>query len=141
MHNIFAIDYGQSLLRFAVRELCTAELQSRFKLELAKLMEKSKELITLYRKSAQIQLNKAFVRDLLLSGVPAKYLPHYVSVERRTKEITFELLPSLWWVFNDISQNIWEGNRMEIPAKILQNYRLHSVLRRTLILERTKLGN
>lgn len=91
------------------------------------------KVIDLYKGWSMINLNQEIAERLVDSRIPVKYLPDYIKVKRKTKEVSLETTPDLWSLFNDITQKVWhkpEGKTTELDPRSQSDYleELHEVL-------------
>lgn len=95
--------------------------------QIFRLMQVGEDLIQTYRKWTQIRINQKLAEVLAKSAIPNKYLPDYIDV---TKEGSISLLqtPTLWTVFNDVTQAVWHNNKLQPQTIVQHTEAVHNLL-------------
>lgn len=131
---------------FTFREVCSngvimgqktlAELRQRHTLALkteikyvkdiiGKIIAETQAVVNDFRKLTQLKLNEVFAKKICKSTLPKKYIPEYISVEKR--ELQGFQPVNLWDCYNDISSEIWHA-KSEIGRRVNQIQELHKII-------------
>jgi hypothetical protein len=91
------------------------------------LSENLESLAMFYRALPQIEINLE-VAKALSNALPARYLPEYIVVERKTKKVSLEANADAYDAYNRITEALWHSDRVDPKSATTYMTNVHAVL-------------
>jgi Domain of unknown function (DUF932) len=122
-----AIAKGQDLGTIAIRHIGNRDnMMVEFQRGIERMIDRTAELVDIYRKSVKIEMNKK-IAEALAKRIPQRALPKTVQVQ---KDGTILLTGSqnLWQAFNDVTQKTWHHEKTSFLTKRHIELHAHKVM-------------
>lgn len=99
----------------------------KLKAIIREVVENSQNILVQYKRYKETEI-KLEVAKRLIKRLPEKYIPDYIKIEDKTKEVSLLSTPDLWQVYNDITAVIWHNEKTDYTTKQHLFNQLHSAL-------------
>jgi hypothetical protein len=95
---------------------------------IAKVLQRSEEMIEYYRKAQKIRMNKKIANELA-RRIPHNVFPECMIYDKKQKQVILSREENLWKAFNDITENVWHNDK----AKFFQKSGIEQATHRILV--------
>jgi len=92
------------------------------------VVEQGRAIIGEYKRLQKETLTIATARELI-KAVPKKYIPSYISIDKKKDKVTLARAPAMWEVYNDLTAGIWHNDKTGYTSKKAMFDSLHKAVK------------